>query len=792
MSEGFVSLASAVIKYANMSYLYKGRLTCLMVAALAGHHELVKQILGSPGTDIDAVDETGQSALAKACVRGHLRVAMTLLGSEANLQLRDRGGRDCLKLAQLYKQRDLLRLLQHRLKLKSTPEQPEILQSPGNLTRGESLSRILSSAGFTRERAKQQQRLADFLETLAGIITKDGRSMTGSYADGWGNSLKQVNGLTAADSDIDWTVIVGLQEEDEDKNMQLVFHLEGSCRCGEAKTLSIIDGHAQIQSPAGSQPAVAADACGVRPAEDTCHAYQCCGSLTHPKRVQKLLPAGASAMKVHLVTATRPNSDNEMRVSFSFHEKETMRGLSETQGQLFVLIKFIFKRLLPRVYHLSGLKTYHARTLMFFILHTFPSDAWSRENLRSLLAKALNTMIELMEAKGCTDICMPHFFIPGAFLYVKNAGIGGPFLKSKVEILEKLIEIKNNIEIVERHLLETVSPLESDVFHFHPFALLPLTVPPDEEEVKQDKFAHIYCIVFEILGELRSEIWDKEALLSQAERLPDCCMMAKLCLMAMAHLKSKDESTAKQLLQRQIQLKVLRSLSPENVRHLDEITSDWLWRFCFIHHNLPEMEFLPEFSRSLICVKRPERGPTHLYVNFRCLWWSLGAELLADSRKSQTDSWFQELQDSPGSEDFEELRTLTEFSDSQNHVNFCLERARKLKDEKRLQTTDDVHFTRMMQRQSSPHLQVGAQQKMPIFDHIVWILLAVSVCFYFCFHLDTIRMFVSPVVNSPHHAMNTLVQLWHLADEFRFLSFCKNLLCIVSFSVHLFNILRRR
>ncbi|PAA75335.1 hypothetical protein BOX15_Mlig015886g2 [Macrostomum lignano] len=236
MSEGFVSLASAVIKYANMSYLYKGRLTCLMVAALAGHHELVKQILGSPGTDIDAVDETGQSALAKACVRGHLRVAMTLLGSEANLQLRDRGGRDCLKLAQLYKQRDLLRLLQHRLKLKSTPEQPEILQSPGNLTRGESLSRILSSAGFTRERAKQQQRLADFLETLAGIITKDGRSMTGSYADGWGNSLKQVNGLTAADSDIDWTVIVGSQEEDEDKNMQLVFHLEGSCRCGEAKT----------------------------------------------------------------------------------------------------------------------------------------------------------------------------------------------------------------------------------------------------------------------------------------------------------------------------------------------------------------------------------------------------------------------------------------------------------------------------------------------------------------------------------------------------------------------------
>uniref|UniRef100_A0A1I8HGV1 ANK_REP_REGION domain-containing protein n=1 Tax=Macrostomum lignano TaxID=282301 RepID=A0A1I8HGV1_9PLAT len=405
MSEGFVSLASAVIKYANISYLYKGGLTCLMVAALAGHHELVKQILGSPDTDIDAVDETGQSALAKACVRGHLRVAMTLLDSGANLKLTDHRGRDCLHLARLYRHRDLLRLLQYRLKFKSTSEQPEIIQSPGNHMRGESLSRILSSAGFTRERAEQQQRMADFLETLARIITKDGRCMTGSYADGWGNSLKQVNGLTAADSDIDWTVIVGSQDKDEDKIRKLVFHLESCCRCGDVQDRPrIIDGHAQMQSPGGSQPAVAADACGVRPAEDTCHAYQCCGSLTHPNRVEKLLPAGALAMKVHLVTATRPNSDNEMRVSFSFHEKKIMRDLSETQGQLFVLIKFIFKRLLPRYYNLSGLKTYHARTLMFFILHTFPSDSWSRENLRSLLAKALNTMLELMEEKGCTDI----------------------------------------------------------------------------------------------------------------------------------------------------------------------------------------------------------------------------------------------------------------------------------------------------------------------------------------------------------------------------------------------------
>uniref|UniRef100_A0A1I8I5F4 NTP_transf_2 domain-containing protein n=1 Tax=Macrostomum lignano TaxID=282301 RepID=A0A1I8I5F4_9PLAT len=95
----------------------------------------------------------------------------------------------------------------------------------------EELHRLLSDAGFTEQRAKCQQRLAEWLEDVAQVLTQEHRRMTGSYAEGWANSLVQVNGRTAADSDIDWTVLIAGQE----------FHLEGGCdekgSCGDATRL---------------------------------------------------------------------------------------------------------------------------------------------------------------------------------------------------------------------------------------------------------------------------------------------------------------------------------------------------------------------------------------------------------------------------------------------------------------------------------------------------------------------------------------------------------------------------
>uniref|UniRef100_A0A1I8I808 DUF5597 domain-containing protein n=1 Tax=Macrostomum lignano TaxID=282301 RepID=A0A1I8I808_9PLAT len=97
----------------------------------------------------------------------------------------------------------------------------------------------------SRERAECQQRLADRLQGVARVLTQDGnrRQMTGSYAEGWANSLVQVNGRTDADSDIGWTVLVAGQE----------FHLEGGCdrhwqplaaRC--TTRLQVTEGYAQV------------------------------------------------------------------------------------------------------------------------------------------------------------------------------------------------------------------------------------------------------------------------------------------------------------------------------------------------------------------------------------------------------------------------------------------------------------------------------------------------------------------------------------------------------------------
>uniref|UniRef100_A0A1I8IKC2 NTP_transf_2 domain-containing protein n=1 Tax=Macrostomum lignano TaxID=282301 RepID=A0A1I8IKC2_9PLAT len=105
----------------------------------------------------------------------------------------------------------------------------------------EELHRLLSDAGFTEQRAKCQQRLADWLQGVAQVLTQDVRRMTGSYAEGWANSLVQVNGRTAADSDIDWTVLVAGQ----------MFHLEGGCKpyswqdsCKDTTRLQVTEGHA--------------------------------------------------------------------------------------------------------------------------------------------------------------------------------------------------------------------------------------------------------------------------------------------------------------------------------------------------------------------------------------------------------------------------------------------------------------------------------------------------------------------------------------------------------------------
>ncbi|PAA52538.1 hypothetical protein BOX15_Mlig001355g1, partial [Macrostomum lignano] len=329
--------------------------------------------------------------------------------------------------------------------------------------------------------------------------------MTGSYAEGWANSLVQVNGRTAADSDIDWTVLVAGQE----------FHLEGGCdregyrSCRDATRLQVMEGHAQVAVGAGSQPAVTATACGVRPAQDTCHAIECCSSFCEDRSRKPVLFNN----RVHLVRATRPSSTNELRVSFSFQEKYIMGRLSTVQGQLFTLIKFIFKRHLPLTLDTPGLKTYHAKTLLFTMLEKHgtdtETDAWKLHNLIALLKESLDLMLSFIDSSSSPDECMPHFFMPDAPLYFKNAGIGGDFDNTKARVRDGLFELRSDIGGVVEQLRRLVRPLQSEKFYFHPFTLLPLTAPPAVTEIREGSgytemyynFADVYSMVHQCVSE---------------------------------------------------------------------------------------------------------------------------------------------------------------------------------------------------------------------------------------------------------------------------------------------------
>ncbi|PAA63346.1 hypothetical protein BOX15_Mlig034141g1 [Macrostomum lignano] len=648
--------------------------TALMLAADAGHHELIEKLIDL-GASVRAEDSQGRTALSRACEAGHVRAAKALMDRGADASHRDGRGQTFAQVAQRFEQRQVLRLLD--LSAAGSPEarQGAVHRLDSGLHRlsdnfhedrrlSEELHRLLIEAGFTWQRAKRQQRLADWLQHVARVLTQDGRQMTGSYAEGWANSLVQVNGRTAADSDIDWTVLVAGQE----------FHLEGGCdgegSCRDATRLQVTEGHAQVVVGAGSQPAVTARACGVRPAQDTCHAIECCSSFCVDGNRKQVF---YNNEKVHLVRATRPSSTNELRVSFSFQEKDIMRRLDTVQGQLFTLIKFIFKRHLPLTLDTPGLKTYHAKTLLFTMLEKHGTDrwlttAWEPDNLIALLKESLDMMLSFINSSSSTDECMPHFFMPDAPLYFKNAGIGGDFDNTKARVRDRLCELRSDIGGVVEQLMSLLRPLQSEKFYFHPFTLLSLTAPPAVTEIRKgsdsdglNKFADVYSVVHQCVSELQSESSDRDTLMRQLSLLHELqwCKCAALCMTAMAHLKFGESEEAERLAMELQRHQVESGLEPDYIQKDTDFgptklpeDSDWAWRFCLPCDSPPRFPFLPEFTQTLFTARLSQPLSSHLYVNFRCLSWSLQAELLRNRTPAIAfDHWIEQLLGDPDSEE---------------------------------------------------------------------------------------------------------------------------------------------
>uniref|UniRef100_A0A1I8HDT2 ANK_REP_REGION domain-containing protein n=1 Tax=Macrostomum lignano TaxID=282301 RepID=A0A1I8HDT2_9PLAT len=744
ISREHVSLAFAILRQLTRDVLdlpdSKGA-TALMLAADAGHHELIEKLV-ELGASVQVQDSHGRTALTRACEAGHVRAAKSLIDNGADASHQDDRGLTCVQLAEQNGHSELLRLLDSFYLRNENRAQDEPLSTE--------LHELFNSAGFTRDRAKCQKVMADCLQRIPievvrddSWLVRDDSWLTGSYAEGWANSLVQVNGRTADDSDIDWTVVVALQK----------FHLQGGCSqtgdCAQADQQMVAEGHVNIPESCGSQPALSTPASGVRPRLDLCRAFQCCSDFcTDPERVKLI----TKPPKVHLVRATRPTklTQNELRVSFSLHEKQIMRSLSDVQGQLFTVIKFIFKKYLPVTLKTPGLKTYHAKTLLFFMLEKHGTEdfypAWQPEKLISLVKEALEMMLSFIDSSSSPDECMPHFFMSDAPLYFKNAGIGGDFACTKTRVRDRLIEVRRNIGEMASLLKEYLRPLQSQNFFFHPFALLPLASPSRVSEVRPRRknqylhFGDAYCVIYQCLQKLTSAKTGKASLMNEQkltsaktgkaslmneqkltsaktgkaslmneQKLTSAktgkaslmnelqlldrlqwCKTAALCLNVMAHLKFGEVEEAEAPLKKLYNHSAQPAWTPEcfTTSRLEdwEVPDDldWAWRFCFPCDTRPRFPFLPEFTQTLFIARLSQPRSSHLYVNFRCLSWSLQAELLRDrtpENEISFDAWKTQLQEDP---DLEELLTLAHYSDFREHVDLSLQQMEMIEKERRV------------------------------------------------------------------------------------------------------------
>jgi ankyrin repeat protein len=83
----------------------------LFRATRAGNTDMVKALVSSPGADVNAVDESGNTPLLEAARFGHEDICRTLIAAGASLKSKDRDGKTALMLAVQNNHDDVVREL---------------------------------------------------------------------------------------------------------------------------------------------------------------------------------------------------------------------------------------------------------------------------------------------------------------------------------------------------------------------------------------------------------------------------------------------------------------------------------------------------------------------------------------------------------------------------------------------------------------------------------------------------------------------------------------------------------
>ncbi|PAA56729.1 hypothetical protein BOX15_Mlig029339g1 [Macrostomum lignano] len=658
----------------------------LMLAADAGQHRLIQHLLEIEVSLDSVTDDDGRTALTRACMTGQVRAAKVLLDHGANALHKDKD--TSIQLAEKFGHYQIVRLLDGEyLKYRGLDTSYLSLEQPleADASKSIALHKLLKEAGFTWQRAKLQQKMADSMEDIVRQIheNNEGIHVVGSFAEGWGSSLTQLNGQASDDCDINWTCLVGPREP---------VHLLNGCSCKAVKKtrFEVKQGYVQVDAMIGSEPAMTAAECGSKPAESFCFANPCCSNSIAEQTVMRGC-FEANALPLHLVRAARPTADHELRISFSFLEKAIMRSLTDCQGQLYILMKFVLNRLVSGQVATAGLKTYHAKTLLLYLLHEhgFDEQIWRPDNLIRLLNESLDKLLEFIDSGPDPDICMPSFFLPDSPLYFANAGVGGDFQQTKSRVRDQLKRLRttNLAEAVVQKLQHQLKPLQNENFYFHPFTMVPLQAlnPLQTEgnsEITVSTFGKLYDVVRSYFELFSDKAGDAMALLKPLENLTWCKTTAA-CLNILLLYKVEDFEAAKKVLKGLDNHTVMRSWKPDQIENMHQVFqgTDWAWRFCLpCPSEVVNFSCLPEFTRNLLVIRKSRTGSSHLYVNFCCLAWSLRAELLG-ATNSELDAWFSKLQEYP---DFEEHMTIAHYSSSKEQVQFCLAKMETILTENRL------------------------------------------------------------------------------------------------------------
>ena len=94
-----ILLFVCLLLFTGCSHKNTPEANALLRAARDGKVDTVKELLTTPGIDVNATNEQGDTALIEAARFGHDHIARVLLAAGANLKARDKDGKTPLMIA---------------------------------------------------------------------------------------------------------------------------------------------------------------------------------------------------------------------------------------------------------------------------------------------------------------------------------------------------------------------------------------------------------------------------------------------------------------------------------------------------------------------------------------------------------------------------------------------------------------------------------------------------------------------------------------------------------------------